>query len=461
MAPRRWLQRELQVRLLLPVLGLVVVTAILSAFGAQRLVERAFDHWLMDAAQSLARQVQFDAGRASVSLSEQSIALLTFDEIDSTRFELEQDGHRLAGASTFDTRGEGERHFASGARAFDARLEGRPVRVAEVLARDPKGATASVRVSETMEKRNRARRDLLFALAPVAVLVVAATVMLGMLLRRTIAPLQDIANRWNARSHASLEEIPAHDVPRELLPFALALNDLLARVRQMLERERSFAATAAHQLRTPLAGLQLGLARAARAPDLAATREVIADLGASTQRMARLVNQLLALSRLDPEIKSDLHWSSVDLVSLAQDAGQAYLDAAQAKHIELRLQVDLPADTRITIRGQPDLLLEAIGHLLDNAIQYTPVGGTVTITVDQDPPSIAVSDTGPGVPAEDQQRVFERFQRGSDAKGEGSGLGLAIVREIAALHGARSLLYPEAGGGSCVQLRFETHEAAA
>lgn len=454
MPPRRGLLRDLRLRLLLPLLGLVVVTAILSAFGAQRLVERAFDHWLMDAAQSLAREVRFEGGRAGVTLSEQSVAVLTFDEIDSTHFEVEQDGQRRAGAATFDVQGDGERHFASGARAFDARLEGHDVRVAEVPVRGPQGAIALVRVSETLKKRHQARRDLLFALAPVAVLVVAASLLLGRLLRRTIAPLQDIANRWNARSHASLEEIPAHDVPRELLPFAMALNDLLARVRQMLERERSFAATAAHQLRTPLAGLQLGLSRAARAPDLAAAREVIADLGTSTQRMARLVNQLLALSRLDPEIKADHHWSEVDLLSLAQDAGEAYLDAARAKGIELRLQSEVPAHARALVRAQPDLLLEAIGNLLDNAIQYTPSGGMVTITVSQDPLSIAVGDTGPGIAPEDQARVFERFQRGGDAKGEGSGLGLAIVREIASLHGARALLYPAAGGGTCVELRF-------
>jgi two-component system, OmpR family, sensor histidine kinase TctE len=121
--------------------------------------------------------------------------------------------------------------------------------------------------------------------------------------------------------------------------------------------------------------------------------------------------------------------------------------------VELRLQEE-PGAGRAHIRGQQDLLFEALGNLLDNAIQYTPAGGVVTLSVSSEPPALIVSDTGPGIPAAEQERVFERFQRGSTAQGAGSGLGLAIVREIAALHGARAQLFPAAGGGTSVELRF-------
>lgn len=459
--PRRWLQRELQIRLLLPVLGLVVISAILGGLGAHRLVDRVFDHWLLDAAQSLARQVRFENGIAKVELSEQSASLLTFDAVDRTHYEVEQAGRRVTGDAVLGGSGAGERRFEGGARAFDGEIAGEPVRIAEVPMAGAGGGAVTVRVSETLSKRHVAQRDLLLMFAPVAVLIVAVAIVLGVVVRRTIAPLEDIANRWSARSHSSLEEIPTHDVPRELLPFSVALNHLLARVRQMLERERGFAANAAHQLRTPLAGLQLGLERAARAPDLASARAVLAELGESTQRTARLVRQLLALSRLDPELKADGGWGDIDLLELAHGVGESYLDSARTKGIELRLQDDTAGHGPVIVRGQPDLLSEALGNLLDNALQYTPAGGSVTLTVAAMPASICVSDTGRGIADDERERVFERFQRGRAAQGAGSGLGLAIVREIAALHGARALLHPGAGGGTCVELRFGTDTAAA
>lgn len=135
--------------------------------------------------------------------------------------------------------------------------------------------------------------------------------------RRSIRPLEAIAARWNERSHTSLDPIRASDMPRELMPFATALNGLLQRIRDMLARERQFAATAAHQLRTPLTGLQLGLARAAEAPDLEATRCVLRELEQNTQRSARMVQQLLSLGRLDPELRGALDCRDTDLVALA------------------------------------------------------------------------------------------------------------------------------------------------
>ncbi len=310
---------------------------------------------------------------------------------------------------------------------------------------------ATVRVAETIIKRHEARQDLLLTMSPAVVLVLMAAGVIDLALRRMLGTLQRIAARWNQQSHESLAPIPADDVPGELLPFALALNDLLQRVRVMLERERQFAATVAHQLRTPLTGLRLGLTRAAAAPNPAAARAVLDELGATAQRTARLVQQLLALSRLDPNVRDSASMRQVDLVALAHDTGESYLDAAQTSDIELEFVSG--ADT-VPVRGEPDLLSEALGNLIDNAIRYTPAGGRILISVRAAPPSISVADSGRGIPADEREVIFERFVRGREAQGDGSGLGLAIVKEIAGLHGAALSVSSSDRGGACFTLTF-------
>jgi two-component system sensor histidine kinase TctE len=283
-----------------------------------------------------------------------------------------------------------------------------------------------------------------------AALVLMAALAIVLAVRRTMRPLELIAARWNERSQVSLQAIGDDDVPRELRPFAAALNDLLRRIREMLARERQFAATAAHQLRTPLTGLQLGLSRAADAPDFAEARAVIGELSQSTQRTARLVQQLLALGSLDPEMRSDLSFRNQDLAALAQDVGAAHAEKALAKAIELELVAAEPVVAPVI----PELIAEALGNLLDNAIHYTPQGGRVTVEVTQSPVAMRVMDSGPGIDEEERDAVFERFVRGRLATGDGTGLGLSIVRDIAVLHGATVGLETSLLGGLCVMLSF-------
>ena len=310
----------------------------------------------------------------------------------------------------------------------------------------------TILIAETLVKRQRSNRELTFVLWPMGALLIAAAAAIVLAVRRTVRPLEVIAARWNERSHASLQPIGDGDVPRELLPFAAALNDLLGRIRAMLTRERQFAATAAHQLRTPLAGLQLGLARAGEANDLAATRAVIGELSDTTQRTARLIQQLLTLGGIDPEARDDLDLRRFDLVALTRDVGATHADQAIAKGIDLAL-VATAASLLMPI--QPELMAEALNNLIDNAIRYTPPGGRVLIEVIGAPPSVRISDSGPGIPADERQAVFERFVRGRLATGEGSGLGLAIARDIAALHGATVLLGDSAWGkGTSVTIAF-------
>lgn len=454
----RWLQRELQWRLALPVLGVVLAGGLLSAYGAEFLVEKVFDRWLLDAARSLAEEVRFDAGHPRIELSKQAESMLLYDVVDRVDFAVLDGGRLLLGSPGIPAQGQHERRYGQDAWALDTEFGGREVRVAWVDV-PSKDGSASVRVgvAETRLKRDRARRDLLLVFSPLSLLLLLAALVVAHGVRRTVRPLEMLAARWNQRSHSSLDAIPTDEVPRELMPFASALNDMLLRVRGVLEREQRFASTAAHQLRTPLTALQLGLARAAEAPDLASARLVLQDLGETTQRTARLVQQLLALSRLDPELTKTTEFSKLELNSLARNVGESYLDAAADRGIQLELDEAVDDAPRAIVRGQADLLSEALGNLVDNALRYTPCDGIVRIVVTARPPTLAVHDSGPGVPTEERERIFERFARGAAAQGVGSGLGLAIVKEIAGLHGATIELAHSPCGGALFSLVFEPY----
>lgn len=453
------LKRELLLRLMLPLLAIVGATGVLTTVMAQRFTDRVYDRWLLDAAHSLSRQVRFDAqGQAHLELPPAAEGMLAYDEVDRTAYAVEQGERHVGGHAGVPQQGTRERHYLHGM-AFDAVLDGHPASVARVTVDDGAGHQAVALVGETLLKRERTRDNIVLLLAPVALLAGAAAVIAIVWgVRRSIRPLEAIAARWNERSHTSLDPIPASDMPRELMPFATALNDLLQRIRDMLARERQFAATAAHQLRTPLTGLQLGLARAAEAPDLEATRRVLRELEQNTQRSARMVQQLLSLGRLDPELRGALDCLGTDLVALASDVGASFIDRAYDARIELEL---LAPPQPLVVPVQPELIAEALGNLIDNALRYTGAGGRVWIDFELSPPALRVNDSGPGVPEAQREQVFERFVRGPGARGDGSGLGLAIVREIAELHGARVSMGVSEAGGACVTLRFNSSGSGA
>ena len=450
-SPRaRWLSVDLLLRLMLPLLVIVAATAALGAYTAQRLVARVYDGWLLDAAHSVAAQVRFERGVASLDLPPVAESILLFDDHDHLHFAVEQGGRLVAGSRGIPLAGA-QATQAGGGATYDADFNGQAVRIARVAVAAPGALAATVAVAETGFKRERSAQELLAVLWPMLALVVAAGVSIFLAVRGAVRPLQVIASRWNERSHLSLQPIADDGVPRELLPFTSALNDLLARIRGLLARERQFAATAAHQLRTPLAGLQLGLSRAARAGDLDEARAVIGELSQTTERTARIVQQLLALGRIDAETRSEMDFVEGDLAAIAEDVGASHADQALARHIELELAAPVRPIVALVV---PDLIAEALANVLDNALRYTPVGGRILVEVHADPPTIRVCDSGPGIAEDERETVFERFVRGRAASGEGSGLGLAIVREIALLHRATVTLGAGVRGGACITIAF-------
>ncbi|MEP6506412.1 MAG: sensor histidine kinase, partial [Betaproteobacteria bacterium] len=417
---------------------LVMIVAVVGAMGlisAGAETARVFDRWLLDAAVSLADQVrggQAGAGASAVDLPDAARTMLSYDEIDRTWFSVRDRERVLLGCKGIPASGLNEASY-SGGRAFDAVFKGVPVRVAAVGAPCAGCEHVLVLVAETMLKRQRSNRVVQWLLIPLGLMLVVTCSAIFFAVRHTVRPLEALAEQWNRQSHASLRPIPEDDLPHELSPFATALNDLLSRIRAILVRERTFAATAAHQLRTPLTALRLGLARARESKDLAGAMAVLDELAGVTEHTSRLVQQLLLVGRLDPETRSDIDHGPVDLRDVARDVCGLFAEFALEHEVDLELQaVDVP----VVVVAQADLVVEALANLIDNAMKAAGHRGQVLVAVLASPARLRVCDSGPGIAPSERRTIFERYVRGPTATWEGTGLGLAIVHDIALLQGA-------------------------
>jgi two-component system OmpR family sensor kinase len=269
---------------------------------------------------------------------------------------------------------------------------------------------------------------------------------------RGLRPLSAMSRAVAKRRPDALAPLAERDLPAELQPLAGSLNDLLSRLDAALGAQRRFTADAAHELRTPLAALKLQLDMARRADDVPARLAAYDDLEAGVERAAHLVDQLLTLARVEPEALAT-RAADCDLVALAKEAIVARGALAADKRVDLGLARDAP----VPVRGDPASLAILLSNLLDNALRYTPAGGKVDVAIDDDGgvAVLTVADTGPGIPAEERDRVFDRFFRGAGNRAPGSGLGLSIVKRIADAHHATITLdAPAQGSGLVVTVRF-------
>jgi len=451
-ATRPILYRQLTLRLSIPLLMIVAVVGAMGLVSVGTETSAVFDRWLLDAAVSLADQVRSarGAGANAVDLPEAARTMLAYDEIDHTWFSVEDRGRVLVGSAGIPAGGVNTAVYRDG-RAYDAVYDGAQVRVAAVKAPCDGCEHVVVLVAETMLKRQRANRVVEWLLAPLALMLVMTSSAIYIAVRRTTRPLESLAEQWSRQAHASLEPIPEGDLPYELTPFASALNELLARIRGMLVRERMFAAAAAHQLRTPLTALRLGMARARNSPDLASARAVLDELTQVTEHTGRLVQQLMLLGRLDPEGRGDVDRAPADLRDVARDVCGLFAEAALDQHVDLELQMP---PTPVTVVVQAELLAEALANLIDNAMKAAGRKGQVLVAVIESPPGLRVCDNGPGIKPSERQLIFERYARGSRPRWEGTGLGLAIVHDVAALHGATVTVSDGELGGACFAFEF-------
>jgi two-component system sensor histidine kinase QseC len=276
-----------------------------------------------------------------------------------------------------------------------------------------------------------------------ALLAAFATAAIWWSIGRVFRALQRSADQVAARTPNDLADVALRGVPREMYPLLLAINNLFARVRRTIEHEQRFMADAAHELRTPLAAIKTNLQVLKRARSEAERDEFIAGLSTSVDRATRLVDQLMTLEQLDPQGGAATALAPGDLATLLREQADHWQAACAQAGLALTLDTGAAP-----CRLHADSLRMLIRNLVDNAIRYTPAPGAIAVRCGQQGGAsyLAIADSGPGIPADMEERVFERFFRLAGAQLPGSGLGLSIVLRIAERHGAQVKLGPGLDG---------------
>ncbi|KAI3589382.1 Tricarboxylate transport sensor protein TctE [Cupriavidus sp. U2] len=451
------LRLQLTLWLLLPLLVLLALDAWLTDRRAMAAADQAFDRTLAASLKAMREGIKLRDGRVEVEVP--YLALEVFDAEAGSRVYYrirDEHGATITGYDDLPMP-PGPVRSLYRTQFYDADFRGTPVRMAAMAlplhdVRSARTQMVWVLVAESTEPRERLANEILIgSLLQELMLVSLALVIVWFGVRRGLRPLQRLSDTVAARGPDDLAPIGDTTLPVEIRPLVTAVNQYVARLHRMVQGRKRFFADAAHQLKTPLAVIQAESELALRETDLAGVRGHVSRLNGSVRQAAKEVAQLLSLSRLETDSG---YAPTLRLLGLGPLAQQVALDwAPTARQQGVDLGFDSDAETHADISGQPELLQELIGNLIDNAVRYAGPGAMVTVRVAGR--RLLVEDNGPGVAPFERESVFKRFYRGeASASREGSGLGLSIVREIARLHGATVALGDTPGGGLTVVVDF-------
>lgn len=422
----RSLERTLLVWLLPP---LVIVGAV-AAGGAYVFMEHrltaAYDQDLGDIARALVPYLKLrEDGRIGLTFTEQAEAVLKADSSDQIYYAIKDGtGALVAGDAALPPPAP----FDDNVPVFwnDTR-NGQSIRAVALLTYVA-GQAVMVEAAETRRKRDSAARGaLVSAIAPVTMLTIAAVAAVIFGVRRGLVPVEQLREELQRRSHTHLSPVGETHVVEELLPLVRELNDMFGRLQRAQDTQSRFIANAAHQLRTPIAGLVTQIDLARTGPDA----EVhLGHARAAAARLARLAQQILSLAAADPTSNPTPKREPCDLAEIARGHAEEWLRRAGPVELEFDLH-------RAPIRGDAILVGELASNLVDNASRYGATTVKISTLARSGAAILEVEDDGPGIPSAERTRIFERFHRLQHHSTDGSGLGLAIVAEIAQRHEAQ------------------------
>jgi two-component system sensor histidine kinase TctE len=434
--------------MLTPLLLLWPISLVLTWLVAQGIAGKPFDRALEYNAGALAQLVSVNSNKVQFSLPLPARELLRADDSDTVYYQvLGANGEYLSGERALPLPPDDEKAVPGEVRLRDDEIRGVAIKVAYTWVKValPGARPALVQVAETLEKRSVLATEIVkgvmlpqFVILPIAVLLV------WLALVQAIKPLNMLEERIRARKPDDLSPIDAQAVPLEVAPLVDSVNDLLLRLKDSIATQKRFLADAAHQLKTPLAGLRMQADLAQReGADADELKQSLRQIGRSSVRATHTVNQLLALARAESS-GSAMPRQTCDLAELTMSVVRDCVPRAIEKQIDLGYEGTEPGAPGGQIVGNPTLLKELVRNLLDNAINYTPSSArqpaVVTARVLSDPTQgslvLQVEDSGPGVPLAERELVFQPFYRALGTEADGSGLGLPIVLEIAQQHNA-------------------------
>ena len=456
MNKNRSLKREMLFRLVIPLIFFVIFDATLSYFVTLHYVDAAYDRWLLDSARSLSQEIKMRDGKIVVELPDAALEIFKWDEEDQTYFKITSSEQDMLAGDSFVPEPIDSKTDWSRPVYFNDKMYGESVRVVSMLiALDKAPEKVFIHVAETMNKRRATMLDILLAdMIPQVILILITGLYLVTGLKKGLKPLRLLADQINQRSSRDLSPIPETHVFLEVRTLTDTINELLEAHTLAIATQQRFIANAAHQLRTPLAGLKLQAERALREQDLSAMQPALQQIKNSADRMSHLTTQLLVLAKSEP-INGGYELVPVDLCQVARKTCMDWAPKALQRNMELSFE---SPEEPVYIQGDAILLRELLANLLDNAISYGYDNGNILIKLNKYPaPCLTVEDDGPGIPDIEINRVFERFYRIPGSTGDGCGLGLPIVKEIADLHKARfTLSKSNSKGGTRIDLIFAT-----
>jgi two-component system sensor histidine kinase TctE len=425
--------------MLAPLLLLWPMSVTLTYLVAQSIANGPFDRNLGEAVGVLSDHITEFRGQVTLQLPIAAREVLRSDAADSVYYMvLGLRGEFVAGDTDLPIPSEDETPNMNGVRFRFDQAHGNDVRIAYAWREfRPNGGApryALVQVAETLEKRSHLANEIIRGvIVPQFIVLPIAVVLVWFGLSRGLAPLAALQARIRARDPNDMSPIDPRGAPEEISPVVASFNELLERLSRNMQMQQRFLADAAHQMKTPLAGLRTQAELALRETDPQQLKRSLRQIATSTERATHLINQLLALAQAEHQATDPARFEVVELNALARSVVQESVPDAISKRVDLGFE---PAEQPTRIVAVPLLLREMLLNLVDNALRYTPQGGSVTVRIRQQGETafIDVEDTGPGIPEAERQRVFDRFYRILGTNVDGSGLGLAIVREIVERH---------------------------
>lgn len=432
----------------LPLVGLATINLWTSHRNALATADLVTDRMLMGSARAIAERAAVTDGVLDATIPPAAIEMFDTGDRDSVYYQVKAAGGRLL-------TGYPDLPAAPGHASVGASYRDHPLRLL-TLSHAVIGAGAdspiTVTVGVTLAGHDAmVRRLWLSAFTQQLALVAIAGLFVLLGLHRGLAPLIRLRDAVRSPNRSELDPVEVPGAQSEIRPLIDALNAYMERVRAQMAAQRRFIANAAHQLRTPLALLSTQASYALRESAADARQEALVALQASSGRLARLAEQLLTLSRAEPGSRRP-RADRIDLTEAARHVLETQAPTAISRNIDLGLEEAGP----VSVIGDGTMLREMIVNLVDNALRYSAVGGTVTVklaAVDGEA-VLTVADDGPGIPVDERDHVFERFYRIAGSTEEGSGLGLAIVREVVENAGGRVTLGDGATGGLVVEVRL-------
>ncbi|MBV2180171.1 MAG: sensor histidine kinase N-terminal domain-containing protein [Castellaniella sp.] len=425
--------------MIVPLFVLWSIGIVITYFISLNIANSPYDKTLTSHLRLLRHEVEQQRLTAGVTLSESARTVLSGngDEAPTTWQILDANGHLMAGNPNVPTP-ENWTYDIDQIRFRNATLDHQSIRLAYLWGgRDRDGTGFLTVVAEPAQARATLQQEILTGmLTPQLIILPLAAMLAGLGLTQGLEPLSLLQEHMRRRKPSDLSPIRDDLAPAEIVPLIDAMNNVLQRLSASIESQRRFVANAAHQLKTPLAGIRTQCEIALREREPSRMRDSLQQLITGSQRATRLVNQLLLLARaesLDPNQSRTTE--QLDLYALAEDCTGEWVATALARGIDLGFE---SSGEPLPVFGNRTMIHELLNNLIDNALLYTPAGGQVTVRAlpDGDRVCLEVQDTGPGIPPDEQSRVFDRFYRILGHEAEGSGLGLAIVREVAEHHQA-------------------------